>query len=102
MSVLPTGAGRSTFMRRPGGGGGCPRHDILCTMEYDPVICDDGNVYSNLCVATYFGCATGCEPLYGDGGSIPLSGQDGGGGRAVTPAPARDNTLSTAREGAAR
>lgn len=55
-----------------GGGGGdkCPRTGIFCTTEYDPVICDDGNVYSNACFA-YVACATGCEP-YGDGGPVPV------------------------------
>lgn len=46
--------------KRPGGGGGsgCPR-DILCPDVMDPVICSDGNVYSNACVA-YQQCATDC------------------------------------------
>jgi hypothetical protein len=99
ITVQPLG-GETTFLRRPGGGGGgggsgCPRNDIVCTMEYDPVICDDGNIYSNLCVATYFGCATGCEPLYGDGGGIPLSTQSGGSGGTVTPTPTTDQSMST-------
>ena len=41
-------------------GGDCPNYSIMCPMVYDPVICDDGQTYSNLCVATYWGCATGC------------------------------------------
>lgn len=56
---------------KPGGGGGggkCPRTGILCADVWDPVICDDGHVYSNACYA-YVACATGCEP-YGDGGPI--------------------------------
>lgn len=38
----------------PTGGGGC-----LCPDYFDPVICSDGNTYSNFCQA---GCAgaTGC------------------------------------------
>lgn len=38
----------------------CPR-DIICPTVYDPVICNDGVVYSNDCVA-YRECATGCTP----------------------------------------
>lgn len=55
-----------------GGGGGdddCPRTGIVCTMEYNPVLCDDGNVYGNPCVA-YVNCAEGCEPI--GPGPIPL------------------------------
>jgi len=44
----------------------CPRTGINCLDVWDPVICDDGQVYSNSCYA-YVACATGCEP-YGDGG----------------------------------
>ncbi len=49
-----------------GGGGGsrCPRQGIYCLDVWDPVICSDGNVYSNDCYA-YVACATGCQP-YGD------------------------------------
>jgi hypothetical protein len=39
-----------------------PPKFCVCTMEYDPVLCDDGNVYSNLCVAHCAG-ATGCERI---------------------------------------
>lgn len=54
-----------TLAGRPGGGGsGCPR-DIVCTAHMDPVICSDGRIYSNPCVA-YRSCATGCVPT-GDG-----------------------------------
>ncbi len=53
---------------KPGGGGKCPRN-IACPMVWDPVICDDGNVYSNSCVA-YAACATGCEST-GEGGPVP-------------------------------
>lgn len=36
-----------------------PKGDCLCPDVYDPVICSDGNTYSNFCQA---GCAgaTGC------------------------------------------
>lgn len=53
-----------------GGDDGCPRTGIFCTLEYAPVICDDGNVYSNACFA-FVACATGCEPT-GEGGPFPL------------------------------
>ena len=53
-----------------GGGGGCPLEGIMCTLEYAPVICDGGVVYSNACFA-YVNCATGCEPT-GGGGPVPL------------------------------
>ncbi|HEX2642127.1 MAG TPA: hypothetical protein VHU81_03990 [Thermoanaerobaculia bacterium] len=39
----------------------CPRKGILCTDQYDPVICSNGKVYSNSCYA-YVACATGCVP----------------------------------------
>ena len=58
---------------KPGGGGGtkctgCPRPCVACIDVYDPVICSDGQVYSNSCYA-YVACATGCVP-YGDGGPV--------------------------------
>ena len=46
----------------------CPRTGVMCPDVWDPVICDDGQVYSNACYAWVW-CATGCEP-YGDGGPI--------------------------------
>jgi len=59
---------------KPGGGGtkctGCPRPCVACIDVYDPVICSDGQVYSNSCYA-YVACATGCVP-YGDGGPIEV------------------------------
>lgn len=61
--LLATLAYSSTaWARRPGGGGGseCPR-DILCPDVMAPVICSDGNVYSNACYA-YQQCATDCVP----------------------------------------
>jgi hypothetical protein len=56
--------------KKPGGDDGCPRIGWFCPDVWDPVICDDGNVYSNSCYA-WVACAEGCEP-YGDGGVIPL------------------------------
>jgi hypothetical protein len=38
----------------------CPR-DIYCLDVWDPVICSNGQVYSNSCYA-YRACATGCVP----------------------------------------
>jgi hypothetical protein len=37
-----------------GGGGACPT-------VYDPVICNDGVIYSNSCFAN-LACAKGCKP----------------------------------------
>jgi hypothetical protein len=51
-------------------GSGCPRKGVMCPDVWDPVICDDGQIYSNSCYAWVW-CATGCEP-YGDGGPFPL------------------------------
>jgi hypothetical protein len=51
-------------------GSGCPRTGIACIDLWDPVICSDGNVYSNGCYA-YVACATGCVP-YGDGGPVAV------------------------------
>ena len=69
----------SAVAKRPGGGGGtgCPR-DIACADIYDPVICDDGQIYGNACYA-FQQCATGCVP-YGDGGPIEAIKKGGGGG----------------------
>lgn len=57
----------NAYAKRPGGGeserGGCPR-DINCPDVWNPVICSNGQVYSNGCYA-YRDCATGCVP-YGD------------------------------------
>jgi len=60
----------AAYAKKPGGGGddGCPRN-IFCPTYWDPVICDDGKIYSNECFA-YAACATGCESL--GQGPIPL------------------------------
>ena len=42
----------------------CPREGILCPTVYDPVLCSNGNVYSNACFANV-ACATGCVPYGG-------------------------------------
>lgn len=39
----------------------CPTSGIICTTQYDPVICANGKVYSNACFATA-DCAVGCVP----------------------------------------
>ncbi|HUU84641.1 MAG TPA: hypothetical protein VM243_14170 [Phycisphaerae bacterium] len=66
----------TAYAKKPGGGGDddCPR-DIMCPAYWDPVICDDGQTYSNACYA-YAACATGCEsmgqgPIILDRGDCP-------------------------------
>ncbi|MCO6438285.1 MAG: hypothetical protein J5J06_14415 [Phycisphaerae bacterium] len=49
----------------PRPGSGCPRTGIYCLDVWDPVICDNGVVYSNDCYA-YVACATGCVPYGGE------------------------------------
>jgi hypothetical protein len=44
---------------------GCFRKGIYCLDVWQPVICSDGNVYSNGCYA-YRACATNCVPYGGD------------------------------------
>ena len=66
--VGAAGAGSLAFAAKPQPSG-CPR-DILCADVWDPVICSDGQVYSNSCYA-YRACATGCQP-YGNGGPVPV------------------------------
>ena len=61
--------------KKPGGGSGCPRVGILCPDVWDPVICDDGETYSNACYA-YVACATGCVPA--GGGPVPAVKPGGG------------------------
>jgi hypothetical protein len=39
----------------------CPNSGIICTTQYDPVICDNNQVYGNACFASA-ACATGCVP----------------------------------------
>jgi hypothetical protein len=41
-------------------GGECKNSGILCPTVYDPVICNDGQVYSNACFARQ-ACAHGCK-----------------------------------------
>jgi hypothetical protein len=42
---------------------------LMCPDVWDPVICNDGNIYSNQCYADRM-CAKGCKP-YGPG-PVPL------------------------------
>jgi hypothetical protein len=53
----------TALAKKPGGGGG-GGGGIHCPDVWDPVICSDGNVYSNSCYASVAG-ATNCVP-YGD------------------------------------
>lgn len=39
----------------------CPNQGNVCPAFYDPVICSNGQVYSNACYASA-ACATGCQP----------------------------------------
>jgi hypothetical protein len=39
----------------------CPKEGIFCPAYYDPVLCSNGQVYSNACFANV-ACATGCQP----------------------------------------
>jgi hypothetical protein len=57
--VLAVACAAVSFASRPAQAA-CP-FIMDCPMHYDPVICDDGNVYGNSCVAEA-ACATGCEP----------------------------------------
>ncbi len=55
-----------TLARSPIGGGffGCPYWNIYCLDVWDPVICEDGNIYSNDCYALR-ACQFDCEPWGG-------------------------------------
>ena len=45
--------------------GGCHKDpNAICPLVYDPVRCDNGKTYSNLCFANA-DCATGCVPTGG-------------------------------------
>lgn len=43
----------------------CKWRNLMCADVWDPVICNDGEIYSNSCYARR-ACATGCQP-YGGG-----------------------------------
>jgi hypothetical protein len=51
------------FAANDGGGNpNCPRINVLCPAIYDPVVCNNGQVYGNSCLA-YVDCAHGCQPV---------------------------------------
>jgi hypothetical protein len=57
-----TSATETAEAKRPGGGGGGV---IYCLDVWRPVICPDGNIYSNDCYALRAG-QVGCVPWGGD------------------------------------
>ncbi len=58
-------AGAMAFARgKPGGVKPCKDSMIFCLDVWDPVVCDDGRIYSNFCYARR-ACATGCESTGG-------------------------------------
>jgi len=61
--------GSATFAKGKPGAGQCPDRLIFCLDYWNPVICDNGVVYSNDCYARR-ACATGCVPYGGPGGPI--------------------------------
>ena len=67
VAVAVCGFGANAYAAQPGD---CPHSDLVCPMVWDPVICNDGVVYSNKCVAKQ-NCAKGCVPY--DGGPIPTA-----------------------------
>ena len=56
-AALTVGAFGSTVEAKPK----CPNSGMFCPTYYDPVICDDGQVYSNACFASV-ACAKNCVP----------------------------------------
>jgi len=64
------GFAATSYAKPPGGGGGGGGGGIkgcgpdACLDVWQPVICSDGQIYSNYCYAAQ-ACATGCVP-YGD------------------------------------
>lgn len=71
-AVVVTGvvlSGANAFAKKPGGND-CPYRFIVCEAVYAPVICSDGNIYSNSCYAMA-NCQFDCEP-YGNGGPFPV------------------------------
>ena len=62
VSVLLTGT--NAVAKKPVLAPGCPFENILCILVFDPVICEDGNVYSNSCFALQ-ACQFDCDPFGG-------------------------------------
>lgn len=54
-------SGIDAYAKKPGGDG-CPYSTIVCTAHWDPVLCSDGNIYSNDCYAMR-NCQFDCESL---------------------------------------
>lgn len=67
--VVAVAVGGLTFAKKPPKPKPCPFWDLVCMDVWDPVICDDGKIYSNECYAKRV-CATGCVPT--GGGPVPL------------------------------
>lgn len=53
----------ATALARPPAGGGCGR-GIVCLDVWAPVLCPNGQIYSNSCYA-YKACQTNCVPYGG-------------------------------------
>ena len=69
VAVVSVGLGQ-IYAKKPGTGG-CfnPKPNCVCPMYYEPVLCDNGCTYSNICVA-HCNRASGCEPI--GPGPVPL------------------------------
>ena len=65
--ALAIAFGSATLAKKPGKP--CRPPLVFCLDVWDPVICDDGQVYSNQCYADR-ACATGCVPT--GGGPVPF------------------------------
>ena len=66
--IAAIAVGTTAYAKKPSGPAPC-HPDIMCPDIWDPVICEDGKIYSNACYA-YVWCQTDCEPI--GGGPIPL------------------------------
>jgi len=67
--VVALAAGSFAFAKgRPGGGVNkpCKWALIMCLDVWDPVVCDNGQTYSNACYAKR-ACAKNCTPTGGGG-----------------------------------
>ncbi|MCC6678189.1 MAG: hypothetical protein IT436_13695 [Phycisphaerales bacterium] len=65
--IAVVGFAATSYAKPPGGGGGGGGKGCgpdACLDVWQPVICSDGQIYSNYCYAAK-ACATGCVP-YGD------------------------------------
>ena len=66
--IAAIAVGTTAYAKKPGGPVPC-HPDIMCPDVWDPVICEDGKIYSNDCYA-YVWCQTDCESI--GGGPIPF------------------------------